>query len=179
MRFEVKTNSEAYGDEVASTKLKQELVRQFPTLRTVERTRFVMFAAFADLIVGRRKRTTIRYAPHAVEYPAKSTLPLFVVARGDRHEDAVRRGELRIRGICYKTMSELDDHDAEEDGFRNKKQLLDALQEFYGRLAPSDLVCIYQLEPVKIKSNSKRDRSVDADHRRGAVSDRSQRVEAI
>jgi hypothetical protein len=152
--------------------LKQELVRRFPRLPAVERTRFVMMAPLAGQVARKRKCTTIRHTPHAVEYPAKSTLPLFVVERGDRHEDAKPRGELRIVSIHYKPIRDLDERDAEKDGYRNRQELLHALHKFYGRLNPSDLVCIYNLEPAKAETRLKWEGCLNENHRRLSVSGR-------
>lgn len=155
MRFDYTVHDQAGGDKWTFKPLKQELVRRFPRLRAVERTRFVMMAALADQVARKRKRTTIRYTPQSIEYPAKSTLPLFVLESGDRHEDAQPRGELRIISIQYKPVRELDEHDALKDGYRSKNELLDALHKFYGRLHPSDLVCIYDLAPARAAHGQK------------------------
>jgi hypothetical protein len=126
--------------------LRQKLVSEFPSLRTVERRRFVMTAPLAKMVVDERKCTTIRYNPQAVEYPAQAILPLFVISHGRDHDDVVCWGALRILSVGYKPVAQLDDDDARKDGFATKQELLDTLQQFYGKMTPTDLICIYTFE---------------------------------
>ena len=127
--------------------LRRELERRFPSLRSVGRSRFVMLTALAELVTANRKHTTIRYTPHAVEFPCEATLPLFVVEKGASHETACPRGELRVGRVQYKKVRDLDDLDATSDGFRSRSELLAAMQGFYGRLNPTDYVSIYHFVP--------------------------------
>ncbi|BDV35540.1 hypothetical protein SS37A_30690 [Methylocystis iwaonis] len=133
--------------------LKGELERRFPSLRSVGRSRFVMLTALAELVTANRKHTTIRYTPHAVEFPCESTLPLFVVEKGASHLTARQRGELRIARVQYKNIKDLNDQDAVSDGFRSRHELLTALQGFYGPLKPTDFVSIYHFVPTGKQPN--------------------------
>ncbi len=129
--------------------LKRELERRFPALRPVERSRFVMLSPLADLIASDCKRTTIRHSPNAVEFPIEATLPLFVVDNGEPHECARPSGEVRIGRVQYKRISELNEMDAADDGFRSRDDLLAAMHAFYGLLNPADYVSIFHFLPSK------------------------------
>jgi len=123
--------------------LKRKLERRFPNLRPIGRSRFVMLAALAELVISNRKHTTIRYTPRAVEFPCQAILPLFIVEEGEPHDKARPHGKLRIGRVQYKKVRNLNDRDATSDGFRSRQELLAAMQGFYGPLNPSDYVSIY------------------------------------
>jgi hypothetical protein len=101
-----------------------------------------MVAALARLITSNRKHTTIRYTPHAVEFPCQAILPFFIVKNGERHNKAQPNGLLRIGRVQYKKVRDLNNRDATSDGF-SRHELLAAMQGFYGPLNPSDYVSIY------------------------------------
>jgi hypothetical protein len=132
--------------------LKQQLVDFFPDLPAIERNRFVMIAPYARMILANQKITTIRFTPAAVEFPARATLPLFIVEDAERHSEAKQYGTLQILGVRYKTVCDLDDDDARNDGFGSRAELMDALQQFYADMMPSDFVCIYSLRPAMAAS---------------------------
>lgn len=127
--------------------LKRKLERRFPGLRPIGRSRFVMLASLAELVKSNRKHTTIRYTPHAVEFPFEATLPLFIVKKGETHDKARPNGKLRIDRVQYKKIRDLNDRDATSDGFRSRQELLAAMHNFYGPLNPSDYVSIYHFVP--------------------------------
>jgi len=89
--------------------LKRKLERRFPNLRPIGRSRFVMLAALAELVISNRKHTTIRYTPRAVEFPCQAILPLFIVEEGEPHDKARPHGKLRIGRVQYKKVRNLND----------------------------------------------------------------------
>ena len=147
--------------------LKFELERRFPSLHSVGRSRFVMLAGLAELVMSNRKHTTIRYTPHAVEFPCEAILPLFVVEKGASHETARRSGGLHIGRIQYKRVGDLNDLDAALDGFRSRHELLAAMHGFYGPLSSNDYVSIYHFVPIGRRSKIRGASSQRA--RRGAA----------
>jgi hypothetical protein len=92
------------------------------------------------------KKTTIRYNRDCLEYPATPVLPLFVVDDSKSHTDAREQGAVRVTSVQYKRLDALDEEDARKDGFSSRAKLIDALFSFYGKIDPSDIVCVYEVE---------------------------------
>ncbi len=159
--------------------LKQQLVDFFPNLPAVERNRFVMMAPFARMVLANQKITTIRFTPAAIEFPAQATLPLFIVEDAERHSEARQHGKLQILGVQYKTVRELDDEDARNDGFRSRAELMDALQQFYADMTPSDFVCIYSLRPAMATSANDAESGKKLIKRRSGLSSQSRLQAAV
>lgn len=134
--------------------LKRKLERRFPSLCPIGRSRFVMLAGLAELVTSNRKHTTIRYTPRAVEFPCQAILPLFIVKKGERHDRARPNGKLRIGRVQYKKIRDLSDRDATSDGFRSRRELLAAMQGFYGPLNPSDHVSIYHFISIGMRPSA-------------------------
>ncbi|MGV8938650.1 MAG: ASCH domain-containing protein [Allorhizobium sp.] len=126
------------------SELKKHLSYEFPGLSAVERHRFVMVADLAKLIFTSEKSSTIRYTKGVVEYPSAQELPLFVV--GDHREQVQPTcvGALQIGAVRYKTLAELDEHDARKDGFATKAELVDALRRFYGDIPAHDILSVFE-----------------------------------
>jgi hypothetical protein len=124
--------------------LKEHLNCEFPDLNVVERHRFVMVADLAELIFSSRKSSTIRYSKGAVEYPSAPALPLFVV--NDHLESASPTciGALDIGAVRYKTLAELNEYDAQMDGFASRAELVHALQTFYGDIPSDDVLSVFE-----------------------------------
>ena len=58
-------------------------------------------------------------------------------------------GYALIRSIIRKKISEIDDKDARRDGFKNRKALLKALREIYGKITPETHVYIIRFERLE------------------------------
>jgi hypothetical protein len=108
-----------------------------------------MAVELAEQVFSRKKHTTIRLDREALEYPASLDMPLFGVEQGQRHSEARPLGEVRISAVDYKPVTELNDRDAQDDGFDSRSALLAALEEFYGHIQPWNLVCIYRFESAR------------------------------
>lgn len=134
--------------------VRENVAKHFPGVAPIARHQFVMASDLVDLVASNCKMTTIRYDKAGVEYPARPMLPLFAIDREKDRGSAVLRGELRIRQVAYKCVSQLDDEDARNDGFSSRDELLSALRRFYGSLGEGDLVCIYSFEFVAPAQNS-------------------------
>lgn len=141
MNFVFQTPEETTYLELEQLKLR--LAHEFPNVPPVPRKRFVMAATLADKVLAREKCTTIRYDKSAVEYPADSILPLYSLQDGQAHEDATCLADLQILSVRYTPVCNLTEADARCDGFDSRGELMETLQRFYGRLAPTETVCIY------------------------------------
>ncbi|WP_032936027.1 ASCH domain-containing protein [Mesorhizobium sp. WSM3626] len=144
MLFNLQTPDGSTG--LAIERLKTKLAQEFPGLASVPRRRFVMAEYLAEMVLQRRKCTTIRYDRNAVEYPAESLLPLYSLEEGQDRGNARCLADLRIVSVRYATVDELSDSDAENDGFDSRYHLLETLESFYGRLDLDDTVCIYAFQ---------------------------------
>lgn len=156
MNFEF--DESVHGVENHLEQLRSALAHAYPDLPIVPRRRFVMMANLVDKVLARRKCSTIRFDKHAVEYPAGSVLPLYSVEEGQLHEEATCIADLLLHAVRYERVEDLTDDDAIADGFTSRDDLVDALDNFYGRLSPQDLVCIYAFSVLPKK----------ADHSRGS-----------
>jgi hypothetical protein len=91
-----------------------------------------------DILSG-RKRATIRLGRVQLKYNE------LIVHGGGRPV-----AKVRVENIVYKRVSELTDEDAKKDGFRNVKELLEALERAYGRkLKPDDTVTIIEFSVIQ------------------------------
>lgn len=130
----------------ALRQLRDALEAVFPDRPSVGRSRFLMTAPLAKLVMTRRKKTTIRYTPDQLEYPTSETLPLFVVTENASSVEPKCHGLVRVHRVNYKQFGALSDDDARNDGYKSKKELINALTGFYGKIEPSEIVCIYDVE---------------------------------
>ena len=131
-------------ESLAPAELKAHLSSKFPNLNAVERHRFVMVADLAELVFTSRKSSTIRYSKGAVEYPSAQELPLFVVADHREKTNPTCIAALEIRAIRYKTLAELSETDAHNDGFASKADLITALKKFYGDIQSDAMLSVFE-----------------------------------
>ncbi|MRX37152.1 ASCH domain-containing protein [Aminobacter sp. MDW-2] len=148
MQFVFPTPRGAY--DAAIECLKTRLADEFPGRSSVPRRRFVMTERLADKVLSEQKSTTIRYDRDSVEYPAGPVLPLFAAAERAPQDEYRCLAGLRVLSVRYSTFEGLTEADARSDGFSSLDELLATLQQFYGRILPEDMVCIYEfaLEPT-------------------------------
>jgi len=93
---------------------------------------------FVDDILSGRKRTTIRLGRVHVKHNE------LIIHGGGRPV-----AKVRVTNIVYKRVSELTDEDAVKDGFRNRKELLEALRQMYGEFRDDDYVTIIEFEVIQ------------------------------
>lgn len=74
---------------------------RFPDQRLIERRRFVMQDDLVALVQNGRKRTTIRFDEHGLEYPASRVLPIYAVGGNQPHHEAAPAGEVVLTGLRY------------------------------------------------------------------------------
>ena len=127
---------------------------RFPDQRLIERRRFVMQDDLVALVQNGRKRTTIRFDEHGLEYPASRVLPTYAVGGNQPHHEAAPAGEVVRTGLRYVRCGDLSSADAKADGFKDRQELIDALTRFYPSITPSSLVCIYAFAPVVSESET-------------------------
>ncbi|WP_245612395.1 ASCH domain-containing protein [Palaeococcus ferrophilus] len=98
-------------------------------------------SAYVPKILSGKKTTTIRFG----DYEAKPGRDVYVVSRPS--DTAVAK--VLIRGVTKKRVGELTNEDARKDGFRDVKELLNALTRIYGPLDAEDKVSVIEFELVK------------------------------
>lgn len=98
----------------------------------------MMKKEFAELVLAGVKTTTIRLG---IVKPKRKRVIL--------HGGGKVLAELEITGVEVKRVCDLTDEDAKEDGFQNKNQLLQNLNEIYGSIRPSDKVTIIKFKVIK------------------------------
>ncbi len=84
--------------------------------------RLVFKLSYADAILKGEKRSTIRLRS---SYKVGEVVEIYV--------GSARIGRAVIRHIDRKRLSEIDDHDARIDGFRDRAELLKELMKIYGK----------------------------------------------
>lgn len=122
---------------------------RFPHHRLIERRRFVMQDDLVALVREGRKRSTIRFDEHGLEYPAGEVLPIYAVGSGRAHHEAAPAGEVILTGLEYVRCGDLSTAHAKADGFRSRGELVEALVRFYPSIKPDSLVCVYTFAPVE------------------------------
>ena len=134
------------------------LVCAFPNLDVVPRSSFKLAKSFAAKTKDHLKKTTVRYAPGAIEYPEDVTLPVFVARQsGEGFEEF---GYAHIVALCYKEFANLDAADALRDGFDSEVELKNQLRLFYGPIGDEEIVCIFsfaferQSSPASLQKRS-------------------------
>ncbi len=93
---------------------------------------------YVDAILSGRKKATIRLGRVNVKYNE------LIVHGGGRPVARVR-----VTSVVYKKVRELTDEDARRDGFRNRAELLKALERAYGKIDLDDVVTIIEFEVVQ------------------------------
>ena len=63
--------------------------------------------------------------------------------------------KIRINKVYYKKLKELNDNDAIKDGFRNKAELIKALETVYPGIKPDDWVTIIEFDVIQRLDNIK------------------------
>jgi len=94
-----------------------------------------------DLLSG-KKRATIRKGIVVPKYKE------MIVHGGGRPV-----AKIRINRVYYKKLKDLSDSDAIKDGFRNKSELLKALETVYPGIKPDDWVTIIEFDVVQRLDN--------------------------
>lgn len=101
--------------------------------------------AYVPKILSGKKTTTIRFG----DYEAKAGREVYVVSRPS--DTAVAK--VLIKGVTKKRVGELTNEDARKDGFRDVRELLNALKGIYGPLDAEDEVSVIEFELVKRVEN--------------------------
>lgn len=96
---------------------------------------------YVPKILSGKKTTTIRFG----HYEAKPGREVYLVSRPS--DTAVAK--VLIRGVTRKRVGELTNEDAKKDGFRDVRELLNALRKIYGPLDAEDEVSIIEFELIK------------------------------
>jgi len=138
------TYEESVVNEFSSDKLSERLSAIFPHLSLLKRDRFLLRGKYLDWVRDGRKTTTVRFTPDGVEYPASQLLPVYATQKFER---ITKTGEpdsfFKVTGVHYKRFVDLDEKDAQRDGFRNVHQLKATLCEIYPNVSDIDVVTIY------------------------------------
>lgn len=85
------------------------------------------------------KKTTIRYRPDCVRYPAKNLIPLTEPETNTLYQLVVIEYS---RVVLFKALT---GQDALNDGFNTLEELKEALTEIYGEIQPNEPVTIYYM----------------------------------
>ena len=93
---------------------------------------------YVDDILSGRKKATIRLGKVKVKYNE------LIVHGGGRPV-----AKIRVTNVVYKKVRELTDEDAQKDGFKSLRELLEALRKVYGNLSPDDVVTIIEFDVVQ------------------------------
>ena len=109
----------------------EELIRaNFPGFRVEKDDHLAMDEEYYSWVRKGLKASTVRYAKGAIRVPQTFRIKLICTKIQD---SAIRRhvGFLRITKVMVKRFGELSDEDAKKDGFDDKEQLIEAMQDFY------------------------------------------------
>ncbi len=98
----------------------------------------MMKKEYGEKLLSGEKKTTIRVGIVKPKYKE------LIVHSGGRPI-----AKVRVDKIIVKKVKELNDEDARLDGFRNRRELLDALKRAYGRLSLEEPVTIIYLDLVQ------------------------------
>lgn len=117
------------------------------------RSELPLFGEYLEWMREGRKVTTIRFRKGALEVPTRNELPLFETldfGPGSRDKPV---DHVLVHGIDYRIFGELDDKDAQKDGFRDRDDMRQGLRAIYPKLEDEDWVTIYTLS-LKSKSEA-------------------------
>lgn len=146
--LEHRTNSQTYTlSDSALEGLIKQIVQDYPNMNVAFRRVFGLQAEYWDWILTRRKTTTIRYRPGALDIPLEFKLPVDLATPNPAslQKTQYNVAELSIKSIEIKHFGELTVDDAIRDGFKDLQELKSALCKFYGPVQPNELVTIYQI----------------------------------
>ena len=92
------------------------------------------------------KFASVKYRKGKVRVPASKQIPLF---EANQSTTGQLLGTVYIDRVVIKTFAEITDQDGKNDGFANKKELIDVLTKFNGVIPNDAPISIYHFSRFK------------------------------
>ena len=109
----------------------EELIRaNFPGFRVEKDDHLAMDEEYYSWVRQGLKASTVRYAKGAIRVPQTFRIKLIKTKIADPASRS-HAGFLRITRVEVKRFRQLSDEDAKKDGFDDREQLIEAMQDFY------------------------------------------------
>lgn len=106
------------------------------------RERFLLFDNYIRWVAEHRKVTTIRFKKNALSIAASGQLPLIETKNFKQSAMDVQPLKVEVLGFTVKRFSELDNVDAQRDGFEKTSHLKQTLRNIYPDMNDEDYVTI-------------------------------------
>lgn len=106
------------------------------------RERFLLFDNYIRWVAERRKVTTIRFKKNALSIATSGQLPLIETKNFKQSAMDVQPLKVEVLGFTVKRFSELDNVDAQRDGFEKTSHLKQTLRNIYPEMNDGDYVTI-------------------------------------
>jgi hypothetical protein len=106
------------------------------------RSRFLLFDNYIDWVRDQRKVTTVRFVPGGVSIPAGNRLPLVETKNFRQSAMEVNDTFVQVHGFALKRFGDLNQVDAQRDGFEKTSHLKRTLSSIYPQMTESDFVTI-------------------------------------
>ncbi len=142
----MRSTPKAYGiHKGAFDLLYKDIASDFREYSLEKRQSLGLIDCYVDLFLLGKKKTTIRYTKGAIDCPSDTELDLFKTTWQNLSAGSYI-GRVLVDRIVVKAFDQIDDDDAHNDGFTNKKDLRLALERIYGRISPCEPVTIYWIQ---------------------------------
>ena len=112
------------------------------------REKFSLFSNYIDWMKQGRKVTTIRYIDNGISVPASNELPLVMTLDFKQSSLISEDYRVRVYGVKIKKFRDLDQVDAQRDGFEKTSHLKRTLATIYPTMSPDSYVSINFIELV-------------------------------
>lgn len=106
------------------------------------RSRFLLFDNYIDWVRDQRKVTTVRFVPGGVSIPAGNRLPLVETKNFRQSAMEVNDTFVQVHGFALKRFGDLNQVDAQRDGFEKTSHLKRTLSSIYPQMTEADFVTI-------------------------------------
>ncbi len=116
------------------------------------RSEMDLYSEYVQWLERGSKTTTVRYRRGAIDCPQRYQLSLYATKNHGTHG---RRpaGQILLQKMIIKRFGELTTEDAIKDGFSSVTEFIQALQDIYGAIKPSEFVTIYTIKLVPAKQD--------------------------
>jgi len=141
--FQVDFSKSDILDEMA---LKELLKVNFPDIQLFHRQKFLLYEEFIEWVRRGYKATTVRYRKDGIDYPVNKIMPLFPTRDFSSNSSPKEAGKVKISKFSVKKFRDLDDFDAQRDGFGRVEELKGVLSQIYGKIQVDEYVSIYNID---------------------------------
>ena len=147
--------NQVHIDPRSCLELRGFLHNRFPFTKLIPRDRFQLYSDFVTWLKIGRKTTTIRFKRGGIDFPLKPIMPLLATDSFKADAFEIPIGDVAITQFVVKKFKDLNDADAQKDGFKNLTELKTVLGQIYQGVSDDDFVSIYKIELIDSKETKR------------------------